>query len=222
MNRKSEIIQTIEKMSGRYSPYDIFRDWVKCSALAVQNACCLFHDEIWDAREKEYVEVISRYNPEEQQQLSVLFSMLVETMDTYMSDVLGEIYMEGGMGSKSTGQFFTPFNVSEMTARVSLQDPIASFNGEMMQLNEPSSGGGGMIIAAAKVLKDAGINYQRYLDVVAQDLDWNGVYMTYLQCSLYGIRAIVVQGNTLTDPYDPAKTAPYNIMRTPAKMGALI
>jgi hypothetical protein len=46
--------------------------------------------------------------------------------------------------------------------------------------------------------------------------------MTYLQLSLIGCRAIVVQGDTLSNPYDPKKTDPACILRTPAQTGALI
>ena len=78
-----------------------------------------------------------------------------------------------------------------------------------------------MIIAAAKVMKEAGINPQRALKVVAQDLDWKGVYMTYLQLSLLGIKAKVVQGDTLADPYRIGYP-PERILRTPGEMGVLI
>ena len=79
-----------------------------------------------------------------------------------------------------------------------------------------------MIIAACKILHEAGFDFQRRLDVVAQDLDWKGVYMTYLQLSLIGCRAVVIQGDTLKEPYNISKTPKAQIMRTPAMMGALI
>ena len=79
-----------------------------------------------------------------------------------------------------------------------------------------------MVIAACKVLRDAGFDYQRRLDVVAQDLDWKGVYMTYLQLSLIGCRALVVQGDALEEPFDRKRTDPAHIFRTPAYMGALL
>ena len=78
-----------------------------------------------------------------------------------------------------------------------------------------------MILATAKALKNAGINYQRRLKVVAQDLDWLGVYMTYVQCNIIGIDAIVVQGDTLKEPY----TSNYpksRTLRTMNNMGGLI
>ena len=79
-----------------------------------------------------------------------------------------------------------------------------------------------MIIAAAKALQDAGVNYQNTMEVVAQDIDWKGVYMCYVQLSLLGISAICIQGDTLADPYVPGKTDPAHILETPKKMGALL
>ena len=93
---------------------------------------------------------------------------------------------------------------------------------DKITINEPTCGGGAMVIAAAKVLKEKGINYQQAMEVVAQDLDWKGVYMCYVQLSLLGISAICVQGDTLANPYDPARTERSKILRTPKKAGVLI
>ena len=91
-----------------------------------------------------------------------------------------------------------------------------------MKFNEPSTGGGGMIIAAVKVLKDRGINPQYCMDVVARDLDWKGVYMTYVQLSLLGIKATVVQGDSLGEPFiDPRKYSPERVLYTPARKGMI-
>ena len=148
--------------------------------------------------------------------------LLVDALEEEMTDVLGEVYMAADLGSKSTGQFFTPFHLSELCAKMTLPHWEKEYSEHgTISLNEPSCGGGGMIIAAAKVMRDAGINPQRALNVVAQDLDWKGVYMTYLQLSLLGIRAKVVQGDTLADPYR-AGYPPERILRTPRDMGVLL
>ena len=78
-----------------------------------------------------------------------------------------------------------------------------------------------MIIAAAKVLKERGLNYQRCMKVVGQDLDWRGVYMAYVQLSLLGIDAIVVQGNTLAEPYVEGYDRS-RMLRTPMNMGVIL
>lgn len=175
------------------------------------------HSKIWQEREKSYKDLMSRYELEERCKLRDMFHLLAQALDEEIGDVLGEIYMEAGMGSKYTGQFFTPFHLSELCARMNLTETIENYSGEVITLNEPSCGGGGMIIAAVKVLLDAGINPQECLRVVAQDLDWKGVYMCYLQLSLLGIRAVVVQGDTLSDPYRHGYP-PERTLITPAEM----
>lgn len=217
---KKEIINTILAMSGRYSPYNIFSDWIMTCSLSIQNSCCMIHDKIWQEREQLYISTIQRYTEKEQEEFAKMFVLLGDALTEEMTDVLGEVYMEAGMGSKYTGQFFTPFHLSELCARTGININEIDMN-ERLSINEPSCGGGGMIIAACKVLHEAGYDFQRKLDVVAQDLDWKGVYMTYLQLSLIGCRAIVVQGDTLINPY--TKNYPRErTMRTPAMMGALL
>lgn len=48
MNAEDEIVQLIEGMAGKYSPYVIFADWVKMYAIAIQNACSM-QDKAWQA-----------------------------------------------------------------------------------------------------------------------------------------------------------------------------
>ena len=128
--------------------------------------------------------------------------------------------MESGAGNASAGQFFTPFHVSEMVAKIGASEDI--LKEEKIHMTEPSIGSGGMVIATAKYLKEKGINYQKKLKVVGQDLDWLAVYMSYIQLSLLGIDAVIVQGDTLSEPYIPGKTEPGRILRTPMNTGALI
>ena len=220
MEYKKEIIKAIESMSGRYAPYNIFSDWVEMCALSIQNAVSMIHNRIWRQREELYMDLAKRYTEKELETFAQMFVWLGDVLTESMSDVLGEIYMETDMGSKYTGQFFTLFHVSELCARMGVDIGNLPEIGRI-RLHEPSCGGGGMVIAACKVLHEAGFDYQRRLEVVAQDLDWKGVYMTYLQLSLIGCRAIVVQGDTLASPYTE-KTQADRIMRTPAMMGVLI
>lgn len=217
MNEKKNIIQRINALSGSRSPYEVYCDWVKCMALSIQNSCCMFQDEIWKKREEEYIKTIRAYG-ENGKQFAEMTGMLAMTLEDEFSDVLGEIYMESGCGNKNIGQFFTPFHISLATAKVSL---AGADGNSPIQLNEPSCGGGGMLIAAAKALKDKNINYQKVMKVVAQDLDWKAVYMCYVQLSLLGINAVVVQGDALLD-FDWKNRPPECIFRTPKRMGMLI
>lgn len=218
---KKKIIAGLRQASGRYSEYEVFTDWIRCCAIAISNQCTMFHGDIWQQREDEYISTMKKYERDERELLREMFFMLADALEEKFSDVLGEIYMEEEMGSKSAGQFFTPYHVSKLCARLALENLKPDESG-IWHINEPSCGGGGMIIAALDLLRKRGVDYQRKVRVVAQDLDWKGVYMTYLQLSLLGVNAVVVQGDTLMQPYSPRETEPGHILRSPMNMGALI
>lgn len=218
VNRKKDIIKTINSIAGKYSAYEVFSDWIRCASLSISNSCQLFQDKVWQDREQIYLDTIRKYTKEEAQLFVEMFGMLVETLEE-PSDVLGQVYMESGMGSKAAGQFFTPYHLSELCAELSLPEPDED---GIYRINEPSCGGGGMIIAAASALKKRGIDYQRKMHVVAQDLDWKGVYMCYLQLSLLGINAVCVQGNTLSEPYTGRGYPSDRVLYTPMRRGVLL
>ena len=218
MNRKKEIEQTILQMSGDRSPYNVFEDWVECMALSISNACQMINDKVYQDRERKFTAIVQQYKKPPVEKFAEMFVMLSETLESGISDILGEIYMEMELGNKNTGQFFTPYHVSFMCAEASLQ----GYEGEhILTIHEPSCGGGGMIIAAAAVLSERGMNYQKLMHVVAQDLDWKAVHMTYVMLSLMGINAVVAQGDTLIEPYHPGYPKD-RVFRTPANKGALI
>ena len=225
MDKRKEIVKTIQEMAGRYSAYEIFTDWIRCLALAIEQATSLRRDEEWRNREQEYTDTIKKYSDEERTKIAKMTAYLIDTLEDGPDDVLGDVYMKADMGSKAAGQFFTPFHVSVLTAKIGLMEQIEAYKaGEMekIEINEPACGGGAMILAAAKVLQESGVNYQNAMEVVAQDIDWKGVYMCYVQLSLLGISAICVQGDTLSAPYDPGKTEKGHMLKTPRKAGMLI
>ena len=216
MDYKKEIIDRIEKISGKYSAYEVFTDWIRCCSLSIGNAVTIIHGKVWKDREKMYMDTISRYTKEEADIFVEMLGLLAMALEDSMEDVLGSIYMTSGMGSKAAGQFFTPYHLSELCGKLVAPDEDGKY-----RVNEPSCGGGGMIIATAAALKEKGINYQKNMEVVAQDLDWKGVYMCYLQLSLLGIRATCVQGDTLAEPYISSYPSD-RVLYTPAKMGVIL
>ena len=120
MEYKKKIIKSIESMSGRYSPYNVFSDWVEMCALAIQNGCHVIHNKIWNEREELYKSIAAKYKENELEQFAQMFVWLGDALTEDMTDVLGQIYMEAGMGSKYTGQFFTPFHLSELCAKLGI------------------------------------------------------------------------------------------------------
>ena len=218
MDRKRDIIEILIKMSRKYSIYEVYMDWIKCSAISISNGVTILHDEVWKAREQDYINIMHKYDEKERHNFIYMFQLFIETLESSPGDILGQIFMEINMGSKVTGQFFTPYHISQMLSAIAVQDLKMNEDG-IYRLSEPSCGGGAMIIASAIALQKKGINYQEKMDVVAQDLDGNGVYMCYLQLSMMGIKAICVQGDSLTSPYHSGITPKAHILITPAKAG---
>ena len=196
MDYENEIIRTINEISGSRSPYEVFCDWIKCMAIAISNNQTFFRDKIWQEREQLYIDTIKKYSEEEKNNFVKMRELLVSEMENHMGDILGEIFMKSDMGSKINGQFFTPYAVNQATARTLIKQTKPDKNG-VYHLYEPTCGAGGMIIAMAQCLKEEGIDYQKKLKVVAQDLDWKSVYMAYVQLSYYGIRAKIIQGDAI-------------------------
>ena len=212
MNKKysDQIVKGLSKLAQKYSMHNIFYDYVKMYALAIQNSFTV-HDGVWHQRENDYLNTVKKYTKDEIQELSKLLELLVSAYgEEPDADVLGEIYMSCRMGNKYMEQFFTPYNVARMMAEMQLGTCELK---EPFSLYEPTCGSGVMIIAAANTLKRRGFDYQKYLEVTAQDLDWTCVYMTYIQLSLLGIKAHVIQGDTLAEP---VVTDPARIFTTPA------
>lgn len=218
--RINSIVKIINSVSGQYSTHQVFSDWVCMMALSIANSCTLHINKVYEDRENQFKLVSNKYTEEELERLAEAMAYLTEEMEE-PRDVLGEIYMAGQFGSKGTGQFFTPYHLSELTAELVYGKNLVRANDGKYHAHEPSCGAGGMIIALANILKNDGINYQRELEVVAQDLDWNCVYMCYVQLSLMGISAVVVQGDTLAEPLSK-ETPEHRVLYTPKKRGALI
>lgn len=182
----------------------VWSDWVEMGAIAIANAV----DKTQFAqREQRYLDIVAQYQKEEVHSLANAFAHLVQCWEQRavtgeFGDVLGSTFMMMDMGNAGTGQFFTPYEVSRMMAEMILGDE-ATLKAQLqtrgfLTLQEPASGAGGMIIAAAHVLADAGINYQQALHVTAIDVDRRCAHMTFLQLALLHIPAVVIQGNALT------------------------
>ena len=59
---------------------------------------------------------MQKYNSDERKKFVEMLGLLTIALEE-ITDVLGQIYMEGNIGSKITGQFFTPFHISELCAK---------------------------------------------------------------------------------------------------------
>lgn len=195
---QKKIKKIIDGLSGRFSRYKVFMDFISLTAWTISNSV---DKSQFDVREEKYMQTISKYSKEEANKFAEMIAIMTLAYERQMGDFIGELYMTMEFGNKYTGQFFSPYDVSRMMAEM-----LGTKQNEsgMYTLNEPSCGSGGMIVAYAEQLKLEGINYQEKLRVVCNDIDYDVAKMCYIQLSLLGIDAIVEQRNTLAPLDKPA------------------
>ncbi len=186
---KTNMKKLFSKLIGKRNSYEVFFDFVKMSAISISNSVDKYQAE---EREKEYLSIAKKYSSGELKLFCDIFATLVLELERKMGDVLGEIYMELDISSKSSGQFFTPYYISKLMAELTYVEKE-----EITTLCDPCVGGGSMIIAYAEIMYQKGINYQEKLRVHCSDIDRNVLLMCYLQLSLLGITAVCERKNIL-------------------------
>lgn len=187
--------KTIEGLSHRHRTWQVFADFCEMSAITLHNGVHL--GTLRDEREQHYLKIVSKYEREEAEQFPYAFACLCECLEAGFDDVLGSLFMELDLGSHWHGQFFTPYSVASMMARMTF-DPASMEGRDFITAQEPACGAGGMMIAFADAMRAAGHNPQRQLHATLVDVDPLCVHMAYVQMSLLGIPAQVVHGNTLS------------------------
>ena len=187
-----EFIATLQHLDHSRNNFEVFRDFLTLSTCAIAQP---FYrsNEI----EQQYLDTVKRYNKEQAEQFSKLLALLVSALSEKFQDFLGKVYMQLNLGNARTGQFFTPYHISQMMAEITFVDGKDIDKQDIITLSEPCCGSGGMVIAYAETMKKYDINFQERLFVEAIDIDEMCFQMAYLQLSLYGIPARVLLGDTI-------------------------
>jgi hypothetical protein len=193
------IRKLLEGVARRHDRHTVFADAIESMALAFSNAVDHARRE---TREGRYREIAKRYSREELDAFSQVMGELTLAMEAKTGDVLGALFTEMELTNKYAGQFFTPYELCALMARMQIGDGIHPrrliAEKGYISAHEPACGAGAMVIALADALRDSGINYQQHLHVSAIDVDRRAAHMAYVQFSLLHIPALVIVGNALT------------------------
>lgn len=201
--RQKDFVRRFNALTGRHSGGELWRDWVQLVACAISNALPGPHRE---AREKLYMDIAGKHDPATLHAFAVLNGMLVDSMDASVAendygDFLGELFMELELGNSLGGQFFTPYNLCAMMARMQASGFAAAIRADgWATVHDCACGAGATLIGAAQAMREAGIDYQRDALFVGQDIDGCTALMCYIQLSYLGCPGYVRIGNSLTDP----------------------
>lgn len=192
---QQELMKLIEQCARRHRRHEVFRDFCELAALSISNRVDLLQ---YDAREARYLEIVKRYEREEVECFPRMLACLVESLEGGHKDALGNIFEAMQLADHWKGQFFTPYEVSCMMAKMLLSGAAAEIEQKgFITLMEPAAGAGGMVIAAASALLNEGINYQQTMHATLIDVDATACHMAYVQMSLLHVPAIVIHGNAL-------------------------
>ncbi|MGN0762538.1 MAG: SAM-dependent DNA methyltransferase, partial [Aristaeellaceae bacterium] len=115
-------VRLVESLCGRKSRWEVWKDMIWLFAACISNAVDPRHRE---EREKQYMDIAAQYSEAELQTFAELFAVMVRAMEEQKCDFLGGMYMELGLGSDARGQFFTPYGVCRMMARIGMPDAEA-------------------------------------------------------------------------------------------------
>ena len=193
VQRFTGLLNSIAPHEGRWQ---VFSDFVHMAACSLYNA--VHRDEAFEA---DYLRRVARYAREDADNMARLLAEVVTGLEFSPTDFLGRVYMSAGLGNHHNGQYFTPYSVSYTMAKLTLSDRLSvltSGERDFITVSDPACGAGGMIVALAEAMLEAGFNPQRQMVAYCVDIDPVPAMMCYIQLSLMGIPAIVATGNSLT------------------------
>ncbi|GAB3801527.1 N-6 DNA methylase [Virgibacillus kimchii] len=204
---KKEIIKLMQRISPRHGMHNVFRDFTTLAACTISNSV---DKQQWQKREEKYMRTVEKYDRDEANMFAQILSLVVAGLSDRFGDFMGELYMELEISNSNSGQFFTPYDVSKLMAEMG-STPETDKQG-FIKLNEPAVGSGGMVIAYAERLREKGINFQKQLKVTCNDIDFDVVRMCYIQLSLVGMDAVVMQGDTITQKFNEVWYTPMHLL----------
>lgn len=198
----SQIVKLFNSMIGAHQLWELWEDAMTIFALMLSNA---IDKRFFNQREKEYMNLASKYSDSELQTFLKIFAEIVNQLEADPEqDLLGDLYMSLDLGSHWHGQFFTPYNVCAMMAQAQMPTDLSFDSVKPVSVFDCACGGGALLIAAAheyrKMFSKMGLNAQDYVCLYAQDISHVAVMMCYVQLSLQGYAAKIKLGDSLMNP----------------------
>jgi type I restriction-modification system DNA methylase subunit len=198
-DHRGALRRLIRQLAQRHGMRRVFEDFLTMSAISFSNAVDWIHRE---EREAEYMSLVQRYTKEELDVFPTMLAHLVEALDENVErpkDVLGRLFHELELHDEYKGQFFTPDHICECMGLMTFQDGDCIAEKGYATVMDPCCGSGAMALGLASAVRQSGFNYNTEMVVTAIDVDIKCVHMCYVQLSLYGIPAVVIHGNSLTN-----------------------
>lgn len=196
---EKQFLNRFRSLCQTRSSWQVWADFITVAAISLANSVDR-HSEDYDKREKEYEDCIERLGgidvPAE------MFGIIVMALEENPEqDFLGSMFMKLELRNHWKGQFFTPYSVCKMMAKINVSEIASTIETKgWASVNDPACGAGATLIAMTNTMKNHDVNYQNRALFVAQDIDRVAGMMCYIQLSLLGCAGYVAIADTLCDP----------------------
>ncbi|ECA5828808.1 DUF1738 domain-containing protein [Salmonella enterica subsp. enterica serovar Newport] len=191
-----EFVSLFNSIAPQENRWQVFSDFAHMAAAALYNA--IHRDPTVEA---DYLRRVKRYSKEDAIRMSGLLAAVTNGLEFSPTDFLGQLLMTLELGNQYLGQYFTPYSLSYTMARLNMADRLPELkNGsrEYITVCDPACGAGGMIVATAEAMLEAGYNPQKQMLAYCTDIDPLAAMLCYIQLTLMHIPAVVSIGNSLT------------------------
>lgn len=191
---RRQFVSVFRNTARNLRRWEVFSDFITLAASELDMARIRTPENIERSRE-----ICAKYSESDINNMHALFGLMICALEVKFHDFLGAIFMELELGDDRNGQYFTPYNVQSLLARLLMPDFDETIRREgFVTVSDPASGAAGMIVAYAEVLLEAGYNPSEQMFGSCIDIDPIAADMAFIQLSLLGIPAEVVTGNALT------------------------
>lgn len=198
--REKEFLKLLDQLTYSRSGWQVWEDLMTVMACSICNAVDR-RKESFERREKQFEKAIKALGGVDlpAQMLGIITMALEENPN---QDFLGKLYMNLNLGSHWHGQFFTPYHICELMAKMQIGDGCQAEveSKGYLSVCDMCIGAGAMLIAAAAAFRERNVNYQTSVLFVGQDIDSVVAKMAYIQLSLIGCSGFITVGDSLRYP----------------------
>ncbi|MEO8767146.1 MAG: hypothetical protein ABI363_02175 [Nitrosospira sp.] len=130
----------VDKNSYSRHQYTVFKDFCELAALSMSNAVDRAQHETREAR---YMQIVKGYKAHEVARFPEMLACFALSLEVEMKDCLGQLFMALELGNSRAGQFFTPYNISLLMAKMICGDVKAQCEARgYVRVMEPAVGAG--------------------------------------------------------------------------------
>ena len=198
--RGKEFLKLFNQLTYSRSGWQVWEDLMTVMACSICNTVDR-RKEPFERREKQYGSSIKRLGGVDiPAQMFGIVTMALE--ENPNQDFLGQLYMNLNLGNHWHGQFFTPYNICKLMAKMNIGEGCHREIEEKGYISvcDPCVGAGAMLIAAATAFRECKVNYHTSVLFIGQDIDPVVAKMAYIQLSLLGCPGYILVGDSLAHP----------------------